>query len=47
MPLRDWQFWVVTGAALAALVVAVRALLGRRAKKPKKVGLTVERRRVR
>ena len=46
MPVGDWQFWVVTAAAVVGVVFAVRALRGRPHRKPTKVDLTVEKRRV-
>jgi hypothetical protein len=39
MPWRDWQFWVVTLAAVGGLWTLVRVLIPRR--KPKKTPLTI------
>jgi len=39
MPINDWQFWIVTIVALAALAVFVRMLIPK--KKGKKTSLTV------
>ena len=46
MPLGDWQFWVVTLAAIAGLVFAVRTILPRRKKSGTRVDLTVDRQSV-
>lgn len=39
MPWGDWQFWVVSIAAVGALWVLVRALVPR--KRPKRTPLTI------
>ena len=46
LPVHDWQFWVVTAAALGVVVLAVRSLVRSvtRKKQSTRVGLTVERR---
>lgn len=45
MPFGDWQFWVVTAFALAALVVLVRSLRPKK-RKPPRVSLTIERKKI-
>jgi hypothetical protein len=45
MPWGDWQFWVVSGLALGALVVLVRGLVPRK-KAARRTGLTVSARGV-
>lgn len=43
MPIGDWQFWVVTGAAVVAVAYLLRALgaAGARRRRGKRVTLTV------
>lgn len=40
MPWGDWQFWVVTLAAIASIVLAARVLIPRK-QKSKRTTLTV------
>lgn len=46
MPWSDWQFWVVTGAAVVALVWLVRLVLPKK-KRSVRSSLTVGGKRVR
>jgi predicted MFS family arabinose efflux permease len=41
MPVGDWQFWIVTVIAVAAMWVMIRVLLPRRKPRSKKTELTV------
>ncbi len=43
MPWHDWQFWVVTAAAIVALAALLRPLLRRLLRRPgeRRVALTV------
>jgi hypothetical protein len=44
IPINDWQFWVVTIIALAAITLAARNLIpGLRKKKSTRVDLTINR----
>jgi hypothetical protein len=44
IPVADWQFWVVTIIALAAITLAARNLIpGLRKKKSTRVDLTINR----
>lgn len=43
MPFDDWQFYVVTAAALCAAWAMVRAILPRRRSRSRRVGLTIGR----
>ncbi len=45
MPWDDWQFWVVTLAAMGGAVMVARALLPR-SKPRKRVELTIKRERI-
>lgn len=40
MPWGDWQFWAVTGAAIAAMVATARVLIPRRTR-AKRTALTI------
>ncbi|MCP3902471.1 MAG: hypothetical protein GY715_02450 [Planctomycetes bacterium] len=42
MPLDDWQFYVVTAAALWGLWALVRTIMPRKRKTTKRTDLTVE-----
>ncbi len=44
MPLGDWQFWVVTLAAIGGVALLARALLPKKPK-PKKTALTISAKR--
>ena len=47
MPLGDWQFWIVTGLAVVAVVFVVRPMLPRRRpRRGKRVDLTIEKRSI-
>ena len=46
MPLGDWQFYVVTIIAIAALVVVTRPFWPRRRKRSKRVDLTIGRKEI-
>jgi hypothetical protein len=45
MPWGDWQFYVVTAAALWGLWALARAILPKRRKRKKRAELTIEGRR--
>ncbi len=45
LPLGDWQFWVVTVAAIVALALITRSLWPKR-RKPKRTHLTIGGKRI-
>jgi hypothetical protein len=46
MPWGDWQFWVVTAAAVAGLLVVATPFVAKRRRRGPRVELTVDRRPV-